>query len=323
MAKPATPSSTRDNIEAAGKFLALVSTVIGLAAAGNTLLASREKQNSDAYSAFRTSVATEERAWRDLYNEYLKTFEEAEFKNAELRKRKLFAYQALASRDVSTFPEFAVDARDRDTARLRIVAIRESLLKSLADSSASDPATAQALQQRTFNTEKASAAAEAPPAQGVAPTPGVDTTAGLSREMTALTGQSPTGWDVDLFWCQGNGEAANLRLAWSFGNAFASYARSARPIAPGVTLGRIRVRPLTPQGWRNIGFRSPGVVHDSGPGEREAAEAIRSLVNGSIAAGQPVFGLGRSLGKPTPWYISVFACPPQAGRAAPPASRSS
>ncbi len=296
-------------VESIGKIVALISAIVGVTISANTLLSSCSKERADNYAAFRTAVSSEEKSWQDLYDNYLKTFEKEQFDNAELRKRKLFAFQAIAVREIASFAEFDVADAEREAARKRIGLTRDALLSSLADNATSDAQTAAALRQRTFTAERA-----ATEAAGVSttPSPGAsETPAPASQTLAKETG---AGWAVDVFWCDGAMAERNQTAAAALANAFASFSRANRPLAPGIQLGRVRVLKADAETWRRVGL-APGfyVVMDGGPGERAAAEATQRLVNGSLAPGAARYGLGLSRGTPTPWYISVWVCAPQPG----------
>lgn len=135
-----------------------------------------------------------------------------------------------------------------------------------------------------------------------------------------LTRASADGWDIDVFWCQGDGALLNYRRAVLVSEALADLSKSGRSIASGVKLGRVRRRPAPIEYQRQEG--SPAqwslVVSDSGPGEREAALALRDSANTLL--GQPLLRLGTSTGTPTRWYISMFLCSSGASPAVPDSS---
>ncbi|MEZ0243114.1 MAG: hypothetical protein ACAH11_07035 [Sphingomonas sp.] len=121
-----------------------------------------------------------------------------------------------------------------------------------------------------------------------------------------LSPSSDTGWDVDIFWCRGDVE--NYRRAAMLSREFAKLATSGQAIGPGVTLGRVRLRPALPN-YQQIEpriSRQPTVVADTGPGEADAAAALQN--SGNTLLGTPMIRTARSIGAPTRWYLSMFMC---------------
>ncbi|NIJ22250.1 hypothetical protein FHS95_003965 [Sphingomonas naasensis] len=296
-----------NNIEKMGKFVALVSAIIGVTISGNNFLISRAKDSSDRYTAFRTAVSSEEKSWKDLYDEYLKTFEKEQLENETLRQKKLFALQAIAARDIASFREFDIDDREREAAIRRVSLTRTALLNALSDNRTSDPATADALRRRTFAAEQSLAAKAAPPPAAAASPTG--TALAALPAIETLSRDTPKGWAIDVFWCEDGGQTS-YTTAHTLGTAFASFANAGRPLAPGVSLGRVQVQRADARMWQTIGIaRGRYVVRDNGAGEEQAAEAVLNLIN-DPASDSPRFSRGLSTGKPTPWYLSVWICPP-------------
>lgn len=307
-------------VDRIGRTITIVTAIIAATVSANTLLSTCTKQAFDRYTSFRGAVETEERFWKGLYDDYLTTFGKDFTDNPIHRGQKLIAIHTIAQRDVAQFPEFDVPPTEKAAAVARLDRMKSTLLNSLEDRQSGDPLLARRLQQRSFDAQLTSRAVVAPRGQP-APTPSATGSgSGAGRPAAGirqLTPVSDTGWDIDVFWCEGPFAEANQRTADALANAFASFAQSERTIAPGVKLGRVRVRPASP-GFQQLpgspAVRS-SVVYDTGPGEAEAGAAVGRLVNGAIGATAPRFALRRSGGKPTPWYISVFACSGPAGTA--------
>ncbi|MDV3457318.1 hypothetical protein RZN05_10020 [Sphingomonas sp. HF-S4] len=112
-----------------------------------------------------------------------------------------------------------------------------------------------------------------------------------------------SGWDVDLFWCAGPGEAGNYAAARQAGILLGIEAARGRAIAPGVRVGRVRLRTVREQGRANwpAGFYA---VSDGGDGEDAAANAAATF----LTSKQLAVGRKQSQGKPTASYFSIFAC---------------
>jgi hypothetical protein len=127
-----------------------------------------------------------------------------------------------------------------------------------------------------------------------------------------LTLGAATGWDVDVFWCAGDGAADNYSTGRAAAMTLAGVAASSKPIAPGVRVGRVQLRPIRPQDsavWRGAsGAGRLLVVTDSGPGEKEAAEAVMARLGGRSSA--DVIDQSALPGRqaPSKWYLSVIAC---------------
>jgi hypothetical protein len=321
-----------DTIERMGKSIAIVAAAIAATVSANTLLTTCAQRNLDRYSGFRSAVASEEGYLKSLYDDYLTIFGEDFTKDARRRREKILALYTLAQRPAASFAEHGVSEPERLQAAQRVQIMQSRLLNSLEEQGADDPLLKQELERRSYKGKQAAAAASpSAPAKAEAPgeTPPPPPQTGPPKAVTeTLTVESATGWDLDLYWCQGNGEAGHYQSARSLGDYFASVARSGRSVGPGVTLGRIRTRPAGVDAYRRLGFTTPGawVIWDSGSGEQAAAGAVRDAAANSGVAGirslQPI----HSNGRPTRWLLSVFVCPgtaalPSAGTGAPYRSR--
>jgi hypothetical protein len=128
-----------------------------------------------------------------------------------------------------------------------------------------------------------------------------------------LTLGSPKGWDIDVFWCAGPGGEESYRAGRSAAVALADKAVAARPIAPGVRIGNVRLRPIQPGDtpiWRSaMGGRRLLVVTDSGPGEGDAGRAVRKILPASLPAAVVDQATLPNNQAPSKWYLSVIACP--------------
>jgi hypothetical protein len=188
------------------------------------------------------------------------------------------------------------------------------LLNSLDEQGADDPKLREELERRSYKGKQVRINAAEPSGTAPAPAPVIEPPkpqAGPPKPVVeVLTGESATGWDVDLYWCQGAQEGDHYRLARSLGDYFAEISRSGRSIGPGVTLGQIRTRPADANQFARLGFPAPGnwIIWDSGPGEQAAAQALRQAAGNSALPGaadvQPI----HSNGKPTRWRLSAFVC---------------
>lgn len=126
-----------------------------------------------------------------------------------------------------------------------------------------------------------------------------------------LTVGAATGWDLDVFWCDGPGAPESYATGRAASIALATSATATRPIAPGVRLGRVQLRSIRPEDtgvWRAaMKGRNLLVVTDPTNGEVEAAKAIVGKILTSAAViEQTELGTRQSA---TRWYLSVVACP--------------
>lgn len=125
----------------------------------------------------------------------------------------------------------------------------------------------------------------------------------VSKTVLLTRGQL-TGWDVDVFFCEGVGRNADYAIARVSADAIASASAKKQILAPGVWLGRVQIRPW-PESLRDRTFKGLSVVSDRAPGEDAARDAIAKLLPKDQ---NREFRLVQSRGTPTKYYISVFAC---------------
>jgi hypothetical protein len=127
--------------------------------------------------------------------------------------------------------------------------------------------------------------------------------AGVAPGNEQLAGYKLSGWDIDIFWCQGDaGETVRHARAQTFGKALADLSKSNQKLE-GAILGRIRVRPLS-------------AVVNSRPGYGITSDVLRpdsaeTAFAGSLTrlAGNVGTPLGTSLSaSATKWYMSAFFC---------------
>lgn len=315
-----------DIVDRLGRTIAIVTGIIAATVSANTLLTTCSKQETERYAAFRTAALSEENYWKSLYDDYLTVFGD-EFANRQDRKRaKILALYTISQRKLPDFVEFDVPDAEKAQAVERLTVMQAGLLNGLEEQGSTDPILKELLARRSFagKVQTRAAATEPPPAPPPPPVPAKEGAPPAAPEATILTlsPNSPTGWDVDLFWCQGAGEGANYEVARTLGDGFATLAKTGRSIAPGVTVGRVRVRPASPgfQQLPNSPARATWVVYDTGPGEVEAATALQQALN--AATNRARFGLVGSGGRRTRWYLSAFVCPAAASNSPAVAQRS-
>lgn len=323
-------SSTRPaiSIDGLGKAIGTVATVIGVFVTANTLLNSCSKDRIDRAAAFRTAVKAEEQFWSGLYDRYLAAVATT---NEDERRSKLIAVAMLATHDNPEFGEFGAWYESNPaaaSATLQLDRMRDVLQAALTDENSSSPAVAQEIQfildQRNSVRDRVASegSAQTPPevtgqakaatdakAQAQASVLVPETGTVIPYHGSRILASGPTtGWDVDIFWCAGGDESETFGRALRVGSTLAGAAQSSKPIAEGVTLGRIRLRSL-PESQQNKGlFFTSGdaVVADDGAGEKQAAAALGAYVSQQAAVSLRQV---RSVGALTNWYLSVFVCP--------------
>jgi hypothetical protein len=131
------------------------------------------------------------------------------------------------------------------------------------------------------------------------------------NEDKVVTYGNAQGWDVDAFWCRGGPNEASARAQ---AERVAKVLASAGPLAPGVAIGRVRVRALDAG---KPGYPKPGdggfISVDQMRGKPEAVAAIRAKLNSD--AGLSYADRFTKSGLPT--YISLFECRGGLSRAIP------
>jgi hypothetical protein len=302
----------------------LVSATIGFASWQN----SRAQYSASMAPNFYDRIGAEEAFWKQSLDDYLATFDERMEQRPEWRRERLIAIFELArTREIPSFREFGRPPAQSEYANKRLEHLKGSLYSGLDERAAEDPVLRAELVKRGFGNTvrrekeppRPTAVPAAPPAN---PSPSPVLTAAISgpmainQSLSAPTADaavahslaSPSGWDLDVFWCRGDRQDENYRRADALAREFGALASAGRAIAPGVRLGRVRSRPATIayQGQPGSAARQSWVVADSSPGEAEAAAAVRDSANALL--GQPLIGAGTSTGAPTRWYLSLFLC---------------
>jgi hypothetical protein len=292
-----------------GTITAIVAGVVAL----NTAVTTWSNDRIARHTAFREAAKAEEAYWKSLYDDYLTTFDPNVARDPGLASAKRYAILNLANHVVPTFEEYAVrDGLKEETAQ-RLLAMRSSLIDALQDKRASGEDVANAsrtaafvadeadrVRQRSEQPTQLQQAQEAIAAAG--PPPG-----SISYQTRTLASGSARGWDVDVFWCQGPVEATNFTKAQAAAELLAARATSATELAPGIALGRIRLRsvPVAFQKPPEDPGRGDVVIWDDAAGEHAAAEQILAAIDTSKSG---AYRLVRSTAR-SRWYISVFACP--------------
>jgi hypothetical protein len=115
-------------------------------------------------------------------------------------------------------------------------------------------------------------------------------------------GDNPTGWDVDVFWCQGQGERS--REAATAATRFLAGASRSDMRIGGQSLGRVRLRSLSPAAQQRL-LPAAGNLIAGTADEAPFAQALAAELNDHV----PGAGL-RYARTPTAtrWYVSIFTC---------------
>lgn len=337
MAGPDTPSPAGPppQTERLTKQVTLLGSVIGIFVTLNALIVGCSNTAVSRAASYRAAVGQEEEFWSKLYDRYLQAVATSDAEGQ--RRQKLMAIALLATHEPPDFAEFRpwYESGDApDPAARDIDKMRQVLVEALTDEAVSSPETAQEiafLLDDKANIRERAAPAGAGDAAQIPP----QVTAGAERRTevaqqaqsgeavvvpvrgaaplqpvvgsTILTAGASDGWDIDVFWCMGEGDAANYTRGVRMSDALAAAAAEGKPIASGVRLGRVRLRSL-PEAQQQDGFyarQGPSTVWDPSPGEQDAASALAKYVESrSGIFPRPV----RSAGAPTRWYLSVFSC---------------
>lgn len=293
---------------------AIITGIVGF----NSALTSCSADTVNRYAGFRGAVQTEEGFWKDRYTEYVEIVGE---ENPKVRKDKLFALAALAQHDVPKFEEFRLGLFDSGDARKvaieRLNGMRDTLNAALTSATTGDPDVAAAVQQSVAFDDVQQA--EVPARSGGETSVEVQaatvaTVAAVSVGTPDFTNQvlsagTPSGWDIDVFWCAGGGnenETTNYSSAVDVAKQLAAQASTGRPLSVGVKLGRVRLRPLPDlrQGGSYPARGSGNTLRaESSTGEQLAASALLTALNGS----NHKFSITGSR-MVTPFYMSAFVC---------------
>ena len=319
-------------LEKLSRRITLLGSIIAAFVAMNSALTTCTNDTAARYAGFRQAVAAEEAFWKELYSDYLGVF--GANVAPEEKTAKLFAISALADRHVPDFTEYRLGLLDnreaKQLAKQRFTTMQLRLKQALDRAESSDPKLIAARQAQQFASAEATALKPPPGSEAaqlrsevttVSPTESV----GLTFETLTLSRGRANAWDVDVFWCAGGGtevETVNFALARDRARLLAAAADKGELLAPGVRLGRIRVRVL-PESRQGVNPRTQ-VAHPrlgdpnqlrSEPRERAASDPVLNLIN----QGQAKF-IYFSSGTRTPWYFSLFSCgaSPMAAAPAPP-----
>ena len=119
------------------------------------------------------------------------------------------------------------------------------------------------------------------------------------RPTSTTQAGAPGGWDYDVFWCEASfvgkepaGKDAASKIVEAIAKADAGH-------------GRIRIRSLPRAVNDRPGYGVSGYQIRAEPGEQVQAGKIKPALDSALRADVVI----RPSTQPTPWYLSVFACP--------------
>ncbi|MEM8695922.1 MAG: hypothetical protein AAGE05_07845 [Pseudomonadota bacterium] len=287
------------------------------------------RDNREEFTTFRTAVEAERLFWRDLFDNYLDTYDR-ELNSPERVQRQIALTIIACNRDAPEFREYQLgfmgaDNRLRTKANESISALRSAFLRMADSAETSSPRVRRALERCQFDRD--SEAVIQPRENGVVPeevqqqvsrdVQSANVSSGpvvTSIETLTLSAGDPAGWAVDVFWCRSPDEApvetANFSLAQRTGVQLAERADaetrlSDRAGETDMTIGRVRVRPL-PVSRQGGLYPSLGDENQVRGEPNEQAE-VRLLAN-ILNTDQTPFAWRARNASPTSRYLSVFVC---------------
>lgn len=316
-----------------GKLVATSATIVGLFVTTNTLLSNCSKESLDRSKSFRETVFNEEKFWSDLYAKFLGTITTPNA-DEKMREKQLTAIAFAATHQVPDLQEYKgwYGNSEREVlATKQLASMRQSLHDALRNPEYSNDQTARKLSFFLDSNSNVRDRAPADSSADSAPPPITDrakaiTSASIQTQTSNIVIEGETkqtygsitlgtgpiiGWDVDVFWCEGGAdELARYTKALKIGQTLASAAQAETTIAPGMKLGRIRLRslPVSQQGNGMFYTSGDAVVADSGVGEMESAGKLGAFISSKTAL--PLRTV-KSIGVKTNWYLSAFICTPK------------
>jgi hypothetical protein len=304
-----------DGLDRLSRRIGLVGGIIAALVGINTVLTTCSNDAAARYAGFRQAVAAEEGFWKTLYGDYLGAFG----RNVEVEEKRarLFAIWTLSDRDIPPFAEHRLgflrdDSQTKQAARTRLVNMKRRLREAISQQRSSDVFVVQGLALEQFEQAEATKFSDTATEVVRLPVP-ASGSAAVNLDTQVLSMGLASGWDIDVFWCAGGGaqtEAANYSVALDRARSLAAAATAQTQIAPGVRLGRVRVRVL-PEARQGLIPGTRVINAALGDGHQMRAEASEAAAAERIAAflnrKQPPFQPFQSQTR-TPWYLSLFAC---------------
>lgn len=324
-------SGVADSISAAlsgvSKNIAVAAGIVGAFVSFGSGLTSCSQDNIERHKTFREAVASEEKFWRDLYDDFLDTMSNQDLETVD-RDRRLAALRALANHPIPSFLEYRLgfayndDGPQREALR-SINAIRNSLEQALGDPQAVGAEQADIKRTATFQSEEDTLHEQNPPAavnassvagSQLMPLRNESAAAneGVSYNAQTLATGAVGGWNIDVFWCAGGKESVTYGAAKDLANAIAQQAEGAsHQLADNLTLDRVRLRILPLSIQERPGYPSSGNQVRGERSEQPQMIALANFLNRqTLQSGQRLdtpFKYLRVRTK-TPDYLSVFVC---------------
>lgn len=163
--------------------------------------------------------------------------------------------------------------------------------------------------------EQPAAASRAPAstAPGDAPVRSVtrDAVSGLSRDLgSRIYMRKAAAWNIDVFYCEGAGAAQNETHAKAFSRTLEEEVQrqaNGQPSAnmQNMTLGQVRLRPLTQDAYRELGYDQPADFVRPEGSEMRQAEVLAALSRSTAGAGPLAVNPAR---QPSPYYMAAYYC---------------
>ena len=330
------PQSARDPLDFVfdrlKNFGAVVTAVVGLASTMFACSADNIKRND----AFTATVATQEKQWQSLYDQYFSALA-AKDDSDGLREKRLLSICQFSNRIVPNFSEHKLGyfwIFDRGTrqeeANDQLEKLKTGLRTALATDGIGTPASVECVLDQKREQDEDTRNLRERVAQVVTPgqpesvskvvqretasrvrnsaavvkSPQLTNTAPSQATLTLAVGD-PRGYDIDVFWCVGPDDRLRQKSAEIVAALLTSQAKARAKIADGFLVGRVRLRPLAIDKQLSGSYPSSGFEVRGDSYERTIAEQLRSFLNKSSGVGP--FSSFES-GLDTKWYLSVFVC---------------
>jgi hypothetical protein len=152
----------------------------------------------------------------------------------------------------------------------------------------------------------------------IAPTPGDlpatsvsrGLAARLAREGSRFSMRKAASWNIDVFYCEGAGAAQNEARAKAFSRSLEEEVQrqatgEPSPAMQNMTLGQVRLRPLTQEAFRALGYEQPSDFVRPEGSEMRQAEVLAALSRSAAGASPLSVNPAR---QPSPYYIGVYYC---------------
>lgn len=317
---------------------AAITTVLSFVIGLPSLIFTWNNQGNERARAFAHAVEQEENRWNRLYElYYVALAEEANDKPAKLVEARLQAVCRLASKPVTDFAAFPLGTffpksgtAQHEAEKARMAVLRNGLAGMLLDEKRSSEQTVKCVQDQLADEvasltvsrpreviENKSATGAAPPAVTATAVQQTKAEVSLASSVQAsgpaarpfdpasqpasvtLSAGRTNGWDIDVFWCEGQNARSNLALA----TAATSQLTAAR--VRNLLIGRVRLRMLNLERQSDPGYRPVGLEVRGEQREQKAAFTLAAGLSSPASKFQY-----RPSTQRTPWYLSAFVCQP-------------